>query len=210
MPNRLINETSPYLLQHANNPVEWYPWGEEALERARSEDKPILLSIGYSACHWCHVMERESFEDETIAGLMNDNFISIKIVTTHGSVKLISIRMTKIYSGENYVANFQLFFLIGLHRAVQCMGAIPNRTGLHSVCASWTLVKLLPITASTIELKSTLGTKLKFSSHLKRRILITHPETIYLAHAPLLATRLLPTTRRDSTSVPRMETRQAE
>jgi len=79
MPNRLINETSPYLLQHANNPVDWYPWGEEALERARSEDKPILLSIGYSACHWCHVMERESFENETIAGLMNDNFVSIKV-----------------------------------------------------------------------------------------------------------------------------------
>ena len=79
MPNRLINETSPYLLQHANNPVDWYPWGEEALERARSEDKPILLSIGYSACHWCHVMERESFEDEIIAGMMNENFISIKV-----------------------------------------------------------------------------------------------------------------------------------
>ena len=79
MPNRLINETSPYLLQHANNPVDWNPWGEEALERARSEDKPILLSIGYSACHWCHVMERESFEDETIAGLMNENFVSIKV-----------------------------------------------------------------------------------------------------------------------------------
>ncbi len=79
MPNRLINETSPYLLQHAHNPVDWYPWGEDALERSRSEDKPILLSIGYSACHWCHVMERESFENETIAALMNDNFISIKV-----------------------------------------------------------------------------------------------------------------------------------
>ena len=79
MPNKLINETSPYLLQHAHNPVEWYPWGEEALERARSEDKPILLSIGYSACHWCHVMERESFEDETIAGMMNRHFINIKV-----------------------------------------------------------------------------------------------------------------------------------
>ena len=79
MPNRLINETSPYLLQHANNPVDWYPWGEEALERAKAEDKPILLSIGYSACHWCHVMERESFENETIANLMNEKFISIKV-----------------------------------------------------------------------------------------------------------------------------------
>ena len=79
MPNRLINETSPYLLQHANNPVDWYPWGPEALNRAKEEDKPILLSIGYSACHWCHVMERESFENEDIAGLMNQHFVSIKV-----------------------------------------------------------------------------------------------------------------------------------
>jgi uncharacterized protein YyaL (SSP411 family) len=77
--NALINETSPYLLQHAHNPVNWYPWGEEALAKARAEDKPILLSIGYSACHWCHVMEHESFEDEAIARLMNDNFINIKV-----------------------------------------------------------------------------------------------------------------------------------
>ena len=79
MPNRLANETSPYLLQHANNPVDWYPWGEEALDRARTEDKPILLSIGYSACHWCHVMERESFENDAIAELMNRHFINIKV-----------------------------------------------------------------------------------------------------------------------------------
>jgi uncharacterized protein len=78
-PNRLIGEQSPYLRQHAYNPVNWYPWGEEALARARAENKPILLSIGYSACHWCHVMERESFEDEAIAQLMNDNFVSIKV-----------------------------------------------------------------------------------------------------------------------------------
>ncbi len=77
--NRLINETSPYLLQHAHNPVDWYAWGEEALEKAREENKPILLSIGYSACHWCHVMERESFENEEIAALMNENFINIKV-----------------------------------------------------------------------------------------------------------------------------------
>ena len=79
MPNRLIDETSPYLLQHANNPVDWYPWGEEALSRARDEDKPILLSIGYSACHWCHVMERESFENDAIAELMNQHFVNIKV-----------------------------------------------------------------------------------------------------------------------------------
>ena len=77
--NHLIHETSPYLLQHAHNPVEWYPWSDIALERAKNENKPILVSIGYSACHWCHVMERESFEDESTAKLMNDHFINIKI-----------------------------------------------------------------------------------------------------------------------------------
>src|SRR2546423_2357628 len=77
--NRLVNETSPYLLQHAHNPVDWHPWGPEALARARSEDKPILLSVGYAACHWCHVMEHESFENEAIAQLMNDNFVCIKV-----------------------------------------------------------------------------------------------------------------------------------
>ncbi|HYZ76073.1 MAG TPA: thioredoxin domain-containing protein [Gaiellaceae bacterium] len=77
--NRLAAETSPYLLQHADNPVEWYPWGEEALERARAEDKPILLSIGYAACHWCHVMEHESFEDAATAELMNERFVSVKV-----------------------------------------------------------------------------------------------------------------------------------
>jgi len=77
--NRLVHETSPYLLQHAHNPVDWFPWGEEALKRAKEENKPILVSIGYSACHWCHVMERESFENEDTAELMNENFINIKI-----------------------------------------------------------------------------------------------------------------------------------
>ena len=79
MPNRLAQETSPYLLQHAQNPVDWFPWGEEALSKARTEDKPILLSIGYSACHWCHVMERESFEDDGTAALMNQEFVNIKV-----------------------------------------------------------------------------------------------------------------------------------
>jgi uncharacterized protein YyaL (SSP411 family)/thiol-disulfide isomerase/thioredoxin len=79
VPNRLAAETSPYLLQHANNPVDWYPWGPEALRRALAEDKPILLSVGYSACHWCHVMEHESFEDEAVAGVMNERFVNIKV-----------------------------------------------------------------------------------------------------------------------------------
>src|SRR6478752_2624648 len=79
MANRLADETSPYLLQHKDNPVEWYPWGEEALARAREEDRPILLSIGYSACHWCHVMERESFEDAGTAAYMNEHFVNVKV-----------------------------------------------------------------------------------------------------------------------------------
>ncbi len=79
MPNRLIHETSPYLLQHANNPVNWYPWGEEALQKAKQEDKPIFLSIGYTACHWCHVMEEESFKDPVVASFLNQHFVSIKV-----------------------------------------------------------------------------------------------------------------------------------
>src|SRR5437764_12331915 len=77
--NRLIHEKSPYLQQHAHNPVDWYPWGKEAFEKARAENKPIFLSIGYSTCHWCHVMERESFENEQIAGAMNRDFVCIKV-----------------------------------------------------------------------------------------------------------------------------------
>ena len=79
MPNRLAQETSPYLQQHAGNPVDWYPWGPEALTLAQSSGKPILLSVGYSACHWCHVMAHESFEDRDVAALMNDLFVNIKV-----------------------------------------------------------------------------------------------------------------------------------
>src|SRR3954470_17340461 len=79
MANGLAGATSPYLRQHADNPVAWHPWGEEALSLARREDKPILLSIGYSACHWCHVMAHESFEDPNVAGLMNRLFVNIKV-----------------------------------------------------------------------------------------------------------------------------------
>jgi uncharacterized protein YyaL (SSP411 family) len=79
MPNRLASESSPYLLQHKDNPVDWYPWGDDAFERARAEDKPLLLSIGYAACHWCHVMEHESFEDPETAAIMNEHFIPVKV-----------------------------------------------------------------------------------------------------------------------------------
>src|SRR5512139_4026719 len=78
-PNRLGCEKSPYLLQHAENPVDWYPWGEEAFRKAKGEDKPIFLSIGYATCHWCHVMAHESFEDEEVALLLNQSFVSIKV-----------------------------------------------------------------------------------------------------------------------------------
>ena len=77
--NRLIHEKSPYLLQHAHNPVDWFPWGEEAFRKAKTENKPILLSIGYSSCHWCHVMAHESFEDASVAKFLNENFVSIKV-----------------------------------------------------------------------------------------------------------------------------------
>ena len=79
MANRLVHATSPYLRQHAENPVDWFPWGEEAFGKARDEDKPIFLSIGYSTCHWCHVMARESFEDAEIAALLNRHYISVKV-----------------------------------------------------------------------------------------------------------------------------------
>ncbi|MEA2229089.1 MAG: uncharacterized protein QOF04_2719, partial [Solirubrobacteraceae bacterium] len=79
MPNALARETSPYLQQHRDNPVDWLPWGDEALRRAREDDRPLLVSIGYSACHWCHVMERESFEDAETAALMNERFVCVKV-----------------------------------------------------------------------------------------------------------------------------------
>ena len=79
MPNHLTNETSPYLLQHAHNPVDWYPWGDEALNKAKAENKLILVSVGYAACHWCHVMEKECFEDEEVAKIMNRHFVCIKV-----------------------------------------------------------------------------------------------------------------------------------
>src|SRR5439155_15166525 len=99
--NRLASETSPYLLQHANNPVDWYPWGEEALGRARAEDKPILLSVGYSACHWCHVMEHESFENPAIAQLMNDLYVSVK-VDREERPDLDQIYMTAVQAMTNH------------------------------------------------------------------------------------------------------------
>lgn len=99
--NKLINENSPYLLQHAHNPVNWYPWGEEALEKAKKEDKLLIISIGYSACHWCHVMEHESFENEEIAKIMNDNFVCIKVDREeHPDVDQVYMTAVQILTGS--------------------------------------------------------------------------------------------------------------
>ena len=88
MPNRLASESSPYLLQHKDNPVDWYPWGQEALDRARLEGKPILVSIGYAACHWCHVMAHESFEDPAIAELLNENLSTSRLIAKSGRISI--------------------------------------------------------------------------------------------------------------------------
>ena len=101
MSNRLADEQSPYLLQHKDNPVDWFPWGEEAFEKARSEDKPIFLSIGYSTCHWCHVMEHESFEDDQVAHLLNDNFVAIKVDREERpDIDSIYMRACQMLSGQ--------------------------------------------------------------------------------------------------------------
>ena len=99
--NQLIYETSPYLLQHAYNPVNWYPWNKEALELAKKQNKMLIISIGYSACHWCHVMESESFEDPEIASLMNDNFICIKVdKEERPDIDLIYMEAVQLISGQ--------------------------------------------------------------------------------------------------------------
>jgi len=99
--NRLTNETSPYLLQHANNPVDWFPWGNEAFEKAKAEDKPVFLSIGYSTCHWCHVMEHESFENEEIAKILNNSFVSIKLdKEERPDIDSVYMRVCQAYTGS--------------------------------------------------------------------------------------------------------------
>ena len=90
--NHLAAETSPYLRKHTHNPVQWYPWGSEALERARREQRPIHLSVGYNACHWCSVLEEESFEDEATAHILNDNFVNIKSIARSGPTSIASTR----------------------------------------------------------------------------------------------------------------------
>jgi uncharacterized protein YyaL (SSP411 family) len=144
MPNRLINETSPYLLQHAHNPVDWYPWGREAFEKAQRENKPVFLSIGYSTCHWCHVMAHESFEHAEVAGLMNEAFVSIKVdreerpdidnvymsacqVMTGGGGWPLTIIMTpdkKPFFAATYIPRESRFGLVGMMELIPQIGEL--------------------------------------------------------------------------------------
>ena len=145
MPNRLANETSPYLLQHKDNPVDWYPWGEEALERARAEDKPILLSIGYSACHWCHVMERESFEDPEIAALMNERFVCVKLDREERpDLDAIYMEACVAMNGHGgwplnvFLTPDQLPFYAGTYFPPEQRGGMPSwRRVLEAVAKAW-------------------------------------------------------------------------
>ncbi|MBV9213420.1 MAG: thioredoxin domain-containing protein [Actinobacteria bacterium] len=145
MANRLAAETSPYLLQHQDNPVDWYPWGEEALERARVEDKPILLSIGYSACHWCHVMERESFEDPDVADLMNDRFVPIKLDREERpDIDAIYMEACIAMNGQGgwplnvFLTPDQIPFYAGTYFPPQDRGGMPSwRRVLEAVAKAW-------------------------------------------------------------------------
>ncbi len=144
--NRLAQETSPYLLQHKDNPVDWHPWGEEALERARGEDKPILLSIGYSACHWCHVMERESFEDEDTAAYMNEHFVPIKLDREERpDLDAIYMEACQAMTGHGgwplnvFLTPEQVPFYAGTYFPPEDRGGMPSwRRILEAVAEAWT------------------------------------------------------------------------
>src|SRR5215216_7487738 len=145
MANRLANETSPYLLQHKDNPVDWYPWGEQALARARDEDRPILLSIGYSACHWCHVMERESFEDEETARLMNERFVCIKLDREERpDLDSVYMQACQTMTGQGgwplnvFLTPEQVPFYAGTYFPPEPRGGLPSwRMVLEAVSDAW-------------------------------------------------------------------------
>src|SRR5215204_20950 len=146
MPNRLAQETSPYLLQHRDNPVDWYPWDPEALERAREEDQPILLSVGYSACHWCHVMERESFEDAETAAYMNEHFVCIKVDREERpDVDAIYMDAVQAMTGHGgwplnaFVTPDQVPFYAGTYFPPQGRHGLPSwRQLLEAIHEAWT------------------------------------------------------------------------
>lgn len=144
-PNRLINSKSPYLLKHAYNPVDWYPWGEEAISRAKREDKPIFLSIGYSACHWCNVMEKETFEDDRIAMMLNENFICIKVDREeHPEVDEVYMKAVQLMTGQGgwpltvfLTPDLEPFFGGTYFPPTRRMGMIGFDEVLHSVISEW-------------------------------------------------------------------------
>ncbi|HEX8975185.1 MAG TPA: thioredoxin domain-containing protein [Solirubrobacteraceae bacterium] len=146
MPNRLAAETSPYLLQHKDNPVDWYAWGEEPLARARAEQRPLLVSIGYSACHWCHVMERESFEDPEIAALMNERFVCIKVDREERpDVDAVCMEACQAMTGQGgwplnaFLTPDQAPFYVGTYFPPAPRHGLPSwRTVLEAVSAAWT------------------------------------------------------------------------
>jgi uncharacterized protein len=145
MPNRLAGETSPYLLQHAHNPVDWYPWGEEALQRAKELDRPLLVSIGYSACHWCHVMERESFEDPEVAAFMNDHFVSIKVDREERpDIDAVCMEACQAMTGQGgwplnaFLTPEQAPFYVGTYFPPESRHGLPSwRAVLEAVTEAW-------------------------------------------------------------------------
>jgi uncharacterized protein YyaL (SSP411 family) len=145
MANRLARETSPYLLQHSENPVDWYPWGDEALERARTGDRPLLVSIGYSACHWCHVMERESFEDPEVAAFMNDHFVCIKVDREERpDVDAVCMEACQAMTGQGgwplnaFLTPEQAPFFVGTYFPPQPRQGMPSwRAVLEGVTEAW-------------------------------------------------------------------------
>jgi uncharacterized protein len=147
MANRLADETSPYLRQHAENPVDWYAWGEEALTRARSEDRPLLVSIGYSACHWCHVMERESFEDPEVAALMNEHFVCVKVDREERpDVDAVCMEACQAMTGQGgwplnaFLTPEQAPFYVGTYFPPQPRQGMPSwRAVLEGVAEAWEL-----------------------------------------------------------------------
>src|SRR3954470_8581563 len=146
MTNALARETSPYLLQHQHNPVDWLPWGEEALRRAREADRPLLVSIGYSSCHWCHVMERESFEDAQIAALMNERFVCIKVDREERpDVDALYMEAVQAMTGQGgwplnvFLTPEQVPFFGGTYYPPQPRHGMPSwRQVLAAVAEAWT------------------------------------------------------------------------
>src|SRR2546430_8323470 len=145
MPNRLAGETSPYLLQHKDNPVDWQPWGQEALAEARERDVPLLVSIGYSACHWCHVMERESFEDADVAAYMNEHFVCVKVDREERpDVDAIYMDAVQAMTGQGgwplnaFVTPDQVPFYAGTYFPPESRGGLPSwRMVLEAISGAW-------------------------------------------------------------------------